>query len=189
MWKWYTPNKNTYIYIYINIYIYISFLFLSPTKCHFSLFNYKISASHQEQPEGLNTLWSLFPRKLNKIEVRTGVFKCCSQVLLLVFLKGVLCSFEEETQNINIYNINEVIMQTQKYSFFQIWNNKPFSEENKVAGSATCCPLRSVCLFSLSIRIFLFWLKFLRKKLCSAPLKFDGWIIAALAENTTLSSQ
>ena len=45
-------------------------------------------------------------------------------------VKGALCSSEEEiqTQNLNIYNINEVMEQT----IFRIWMNKLFSEENRV---------------------------------------------------------
>ena len=50
-----------------------------------------------------------------------------------------------KTQNLKIYNINEVMIQTHKYKFFHEWINKLFSEENqvrtlfearKVAGSA-----------------------------------------------------
>ena len=33
-------------------------------------------------------------------------------------MKGALRSFSEEIQNLNICNINEVIIQTQRYSFF-----------------------------------------------------------------------
>ena len=38
---------------------------------------------------------------------------------------------EIKTQNFNIYNINEVIIQTQMYFFFN-WVNRLFSEENKL---------------------------------------------------------
>ena len=60
-------------------------------------------------------------------------------------VEGALCSSGEEiqTQNFNIYIINEVMEQ----ALFHIWMNKLFSEENKVprtlfegrkvAGSAT----------------------------------------------------
>ena len=63
------------------------------------------------------------------------------------YFKGELCSFWEEiqTQNCNISNMCEVIIQTQK-NVIHKWINKLFSEENKdlrtlfevtkVAGSA-----------------------------------------------------
>ena len=37
-----------------------------------------------------------------------------------IAIKGALCNFGEEiqTQNFNVYNINEVIIQNQKYLFF-----------------------------------------------------------------------
>ena len=46
------------------------------------------------------------------------------------FIKGLLCSFEEEipTQNFNIYNLIEEILQN---VFFHQSINKLFSEENK----------------------------------------------------------
>ena len=41
--------------------------------------------------------------------------------------KGALCYFGEKTQNLNIYNNNEVIVQTQTYWFFppHNWINIP----------------------------------------------------------------
>ena len=61
---------------------------------------------------------------------------------------------EIQTQNLYLYNINKTIIQTQKYLFKKVTP----TEDGKVAESAKykekqlvklCCPLRSVCLFSL----------------------------------------
>ena len=63
---------------------------------------------------------------------------------VLRLFKGALCGFglEIQAQNFNIYNINEVITQTQKYLLFHDWINKQILSEGmlfktrNVAGSA-----------------------------------------------------
>ena len=98
-----------------------------------------------------------------KLYMWSGFFFCFRRTFTLK--NGHQCSSGEESQiqNFDIYYINEV----RNISFFYMWINKPFSEENKVprtlfearqvAGSATynqsetvwlSCPIRSVCLFS-----------------------------------------
>ena len=70
-----------------------------------------------------------------------------------------------QTQDLNIYNINAVVIKTQRYVYiFHHWIKKLFSEDNKVAVTLSgwvrqtrtkwnsvklCCPSRSACLFSL----------------------------------------
>ena len=114
--------------------------------------------------------------------VRVHTVLCCRQVLIKTDPETprlrqstaelrLSCFIFRWTQNCNIYNINEVIIQPFVYN----WMNKLFSveykvprtlsEARKVAGSATykqskksksmklCFPLRSVCLFSLGIKI------------------------------------
>ena len=48
-------------------------------------------------------------------------------------LAAALCGFGEEnqTQNFDIYNIKEVMMQSQRYFFFRNWIKKLFSEEDE----------------------------------------------------------
>ena len=80
-----------------------------------------------------------------------------NQVEALVELKR---GAEIQTLNLNIYNTNEVIIQTQRYLFLRNWINK-FLEENKIPEHClkqerwqglphiykVCCPLRWVCVF------------------------------------------
>ena len=104
-------------------------------------------------------LWRLF----------SNIRDCC-RINLKLHFKGVLCRFKEDDKLCcNIYNIDEVIIQTPIWFFYLI--NKLLFEENKVprtlfevwkmAGSATykqsqwlmkvmklCCPSRLAGLFS-----------------------------------------
>ena len=52
----------------------------------------------------------------------------------MIPLKGHYAVVREEIQmhNFNMYNINEVIIQTQKYLSLSNWINELFSDENKV---------------------------------------------------------
>ena len=73
-----------------------------------------------------NKLWS---------HADDAVFRGWLHCLVLSIYEQIKCSIEEEicTQNCNNCNINEVIMQTQKYVFFfHKWINKLLTEEDKV---------------------------------------------------------
>ena len=54
-------------------------------------------------------------------------------------IKRVLFGFGEyiQTQIFDVYNINEVIIQTRICISFRYWTNKLFSEENKVLTEIT----------------------------------------------------
>ena len=55
------------------------------------------------------------------------------------FIKGALCSFVVQTQDFDIYNINDVIIQTWKSELFSKDNKVPRTqfEARKVVGYAT----------------------------------------------------
>ena len=59
----------------------------------------------------------LTANKLFHTPIRTFVNLCNPHFTLNCHFKGALCRFEGEiqTQNFNIYNIHEVMVQTQKY--------------------------------------------------------------------------
>ena len=60
-----------------------------------------------------------------------------TRLLKLCFnIKRALCGLKIQTQIFNIYNIDEVKIQTQGYLFLNDWINKLFSEENK--GGRVC---------------------------------------------------
>ena len=97
---------------------------------------------------------------LNK-KISLDDYQICRRITIIHFLtavineeqaiKGALCGFggDIQTENFNIYNTNEVIIQAHidRSFVFHNWINKLFSEENKiprtpfeawkVAGSAT----------------------------------------------------
>ena len=60
----------------------------------------------------------------------------CHVYTFWILLKGALCSFEKKFKlRIIIYNIHEVIIQTQKYLFHE--QPRTLFEARKVAGSVT----------------------------------------------------